>query len=193
MANIPIIGKVTVGGTAKDISGGYANIGGVWKPIVKTYVNVNGVWKSAWKSLYTWKKYTVTASAGAPYTAVEASTNLSITVSNSTQINVGDGYSFDDSTGVFTLENATSKMAYYVISGSYFFDDLSASSGSTMNEVTASGSGAGATRKLTYTRWTSKPTTTQVRGEYVSDVESENASEYPDNGIHTDGYWYVKQ
>lgn len=51
MANIPIIGKVTVGGAAKDITGGYVNIGGVWKPIVKTYVNVNGVWKSAWKNL----------------------------------------------------------------------------------------------------------------------------------------------
>lgn len=192
MANIPIIGKVTVGGTAKNISGGYVNIGGVWKPIVKTYVNVGGVWKAAWKSLYTWKKYTVTTSSGAPYTVVKGS-SASITKSNSTQINKGNGYSFDASTGVFTLTRATVNIVYYVRIGDYFFDDLSASSGSTVNEVTETGSGGGTTRKIIYTQWTSKPTTTQVRGEYVSDVESGNASEYPDNGIHTDGYWYVKQ
>ena len=29
--------------------------------------------------------------------------------------------------------------------------------------------------------------------QYVSDVTSENENAYPENGIHTDGYWYVKQ
>ena len=30
------------------------------------------------------------------------------------------------------------------------------------------------------------------QGEYVSDVESDNATAYPENGRHTDGFWYVK-
>lgn len=34
-----------------------------------------------------------------------------------------------------------------------------------------------------------KPT----KGTYIEDVESSNPSAYPDNGIGTDGYWYVKQ
>lgn len=30
------------------------------------------------------------------------------------------------------------------------------------------------------------------QGEYVDTVENVNPSEYPENGRHTDGYWYVK-
>ena len=59
MANKPIVGNVTVGGTAKTISDGYVCIGGVWKPIVETYVNIGGVWKPAWERGYTWKQYDV--------------------------------------------------------------------------------------------------------------------------------------
>lgn len=32
-----------------------------------------------------------------------------------------------------------------------------------------------------------------VIGSYISDVTSLNPSAYPDNGLHSDGYWYVKQ
>lgn len=31
------------------------------------------------------------------------------------------------------------------------------------------------------------------QGTYIEDVTSDNESAYPDNGRHTDGYWYVKQ
>lgn len=34
---------------------------------------------------------------------------------------------------------------------------------------------------------------TATKGSYVSDVTSDNLNAYPTNGIHTDGYWYVKQ
>lgn len=35
--------------------------------------------------------------------------------------------------------------------------------------------------------------TTNSRGDYVGDVFSSISNAYPTNGIHTDGYWYVKQ
>lgn len=35
--------------------------------------------------------------------------------------------------------------------------------------------------------------TIQQQGTYIEDVESSNPSAYPDNGVGTDGYWYVKQ
>lgn len=31
------------------------------------------------------------------------------------------------------------------------------------------------------------------KGEYIGDVESEQRNSYPDNGRHSDGYWYVYQ
>lgn len=31
------------------------------------------------------------------------------------------------------------------------------------------------------------------QGAYISDVEADDPSAYPENGRHTDGYWYVKQ
>lgn len=34
---------------------------------------------------------------------------------------------------------------------------------------------------------------TPSKNAYISDVYNLNSSAYPDNGIHTDGYWYVKQ
>lgn len=35
--------------------------------------------------------------------------------------------------------------------------------------------------------------TSNEKGSYVSEVKSTNENAYPVNGIHTDGYWYVKQ
>lgn len=32
-----------------------------------------------------------------------------------------------------------------------------------------------------------------TRGTYVSDVTSTDENAYPADGVHTDGYWYVKQ
>ena len=35
--------------------------------------------------------------------------------------------------------------------------------------------------------------TTNSRGDYIGDVFSSIDNAYPTNGIHTDGYWYIKQ
>ena len=35
--------------------------------------------------------------------------------------------------------------------------------------------------------------TVGTKGNYICDVVSDKSTDYPTNGIHTDGYWYIKQ
>ena len=189
MANTPIIGKVTVGGTSKTISGGYVNIGGVWKPISKTYVNVNGVWKNAWENLYTWKKYNVKTEKVYVENISTATTTTTFDKTKTTY--VSNGYSFDSSTGIFRVSSTTAQTPSAVVSISpYFMFD--SNSGKTMYKYTKKQTTTNDI-KLTYYTYTSTLSERQVQGSYISDVTSENASAYPTNGKHTDGYWYVKQ
>jgi hypothetical protein len=203
MATKPIIGYVTVGGARKEISGGYVNIGGVWKPIVKTYVNVNGVWKNAWKELYTWKKYTVKTKS--VYKAVKASSTSDTTIPDSDTIYTASAYTFDTSTGIYTLTSPSSKKPTALskgYGGSTYF--MTGKTGEIMSEyvsktsvyISSSDGGVGMIPAQKITRYKHSSTvtsTTESRGTYVSDVTSESSSAYPTNGKHTDGYWYVKQ
>lgn len=192
MANIPIIGNVTISGAAKDISGGYVNIGGVWKPIVKTYVNVNGVWKAAWRNLTTWKKYTVKQTTGAPYSEVKSGLitgNFSATLN----VKMTSAYSFNTSTGVYTLSGGTTAQIQKLESSKKYCMLDGTSSGNEMCEYYSGKKTSITNYQLQYYKWTASPSVNQSRGDYVSDVSSEDESAYPDNGVHTDGYWYVKQ
>lgn len=192
MANIPIIGNVTIGGTAKTISGGYVNIGGVWKPIVKTYVNVNGVWKSAWKNLTTWKKYSVKQTTGAPYKTVK-SAKKNGDFNATLNVYYASSYSFNSSTGVYTLSSSKSFQIQKLDSTNKYHMTSGASSGAVMYEWISGGKTSILNYNMNYYEWTATPSVTQSQGDYISDVSSEDESAYPDNGVHTDGYWYVKQ
>ena len=195
MATKPILGNVTVGGAKKEMSGGYVNIGGAWKQKAKTYVNVNGVWKNAWKNLFTWKKYSVTNKT--VYSAYEGTTELR--GRHEEYITAGSGYTINANTGAFTLtglghsdymlgnmrfNNRWSDCPYF-----YFVDDPSVLYKITRvtdadNQVKA---------KAYYVEMLISSTTSQTQGSYISDVTAETENAYPANGIHTDGYWYVKQ
>ena len=176
MATIPIIGKVTIGGTAKNISGGY--------------VNVNGVWKSAWKVVYTWKKYSVTQSTA--YTAVKSSTTIVYDGGAvSTKCMSSASYTFDSGTGVYTLTNPSSVTFKNLSVSAPYLMLGDAVTGTEMWQFVSGSGNIG--YRLTYYPWTSSQTTTQAKGDFIADITSENESAYPDNGIHTDGYWYVKQ
>lgn len=193
MATTPIIGKVTVGGTSKTISGGYVNIGGVWKPIAKTYVNVNGVWENAWKDLYTWKKYRVKSEK--VYAESKASTITQETLSKTDKVYCGKGYTFNTSTGKYTLQTTKSGTVSDLSSATYkYFMFGTSKTGTTMCEVNSkSTSTVNDSVYLKYYLYTTTYSTKQVQGTYIEDVTAENASAYPTNGVHTDGYWYVKQ
>lgn len=193
MANIPIIGKVTVGGTTKELSDGYVNIGGVWKPIVKTYVNVNGVWMSAWKNLTTWKKYTVKQTTGAPYKTVKSALKTGDFTAND-YVQGASNYSFDSSTGVYALTNSR-QIEVQGLGNVYKFHMFgkTTTSGAVMYEWYTGNKTSILNYNMKYYEWTSTPSTTQSRGDYISEVSSEDETAYPSNGVHTDGYWYVKQ
>ena len=191
MATTPIIGTVTVGGTSKTISGGYVNIGGVWKPIAKTYVNINGVWKNAWKDLYTWKKYTVKSQK--VYAESKASKTTKTEVPGTEVIYSANAYTFSTSTGEYTLTSAKKGTASSIFPATTKYFILGARSGDSMCELSKKYLLEGDKYQLNYYLYTSTSSTKQVQGTYIKDVTSENASAYPTNGKHTDGYWYVKQ
>lgn len=195
MATIPIIGIVTVGGTGKNISGGYVNIGGVWKPIVKTYVNIGGVWKPAWKELYTWKKYLVADVEGAPYTDEKATSTQTqgFSENSTTTVYYASKYTFSTSTGKFTLTSPTTSTLPKLFSGVYYSTEGKSGISSIKYCIQKSFYSSSGRWNITYRLHSAKGTITQAIGDYIEDVTSEIESTYPDNGMHTDGYWYVKQ
>ena len=193
MATIPIIGKVTVGGTAKNISGGYVNVGGVWKPIVKTYINVGGVWKPAWKELYTWKKYTVVENEGAPYTEKQATSSSSRTLSNSTTIYECKTYNFSSTAGFKMNSPTTTTIKDFRKSSGTQYVSLSGTNNLMYIYKIFKVLSVSSSKTITWYEYSAVGTITQEMGDYIEDVTSETGSTYPDNGVHTDGYWYVKQ
>ena len=194
MATIPMIGYVTIGGAKKDVAIEYVNVNGVWKAFAKTYGNVNGVWKNAWETSFTWKKYNVIHNV--QYTSKKTSDTVAVRQDNFKKIYAGTGYTFDNGTGIYSLTNAINigidDMSKYR-SEKYF---MPKSTGSVMYEfmdtdfVNIDG-------YLYYCcicyEYTSSQSSTSVIGSYISDVTAETENAYPANGIHTDGYWYVKQ
>lgn len=192
MAIIPIIGRVTVDGASKEISGGYVNIGGVWKPITKTYVNVNGVWKNAWKSVYKWAKYAVTTSN--IYEAYENDISHNVTKSGTAYINTGKSYSVDQTNGTITLVDTKKWQVQYYYTGSnraeypYIIASGTSNFARTVNVAKSSSN-----YTIYYRKILTRMVETQGKGDLIDYVTAENEDAYPEDGVHTDGYWYVKQ
>lgn len=193
METIPIIGNITIGGTAKNISGGYVNVGGVWKPIVKTYINIGGVWKPAWKELYTWKKYLVVEVEGAPYTEKQSTSMSTMTISNTATVYLCSTYKFSSTTG-FTMNSPTTTTgsSLKTSSGTQYISRSGTNNLMSIYRI-GSVSSSGSSKIVRYYLYSAVGTITQAIGDYIEDVTSETESTYPDNGVHTDGYWYVKQ
>jgi hypothetical protein len=196
MATIPIIGKVTVNGASKNISGGYVNIGGVWKPIVKTYVNVNGVWKNAWKTMYTWAKYSVNSSTG--YVAEQAASTSSLTIQGvGGKISAAREYTFDTQTGAFSLPAvSTSSISFSSYKGVQISAYPYVMDNNNLYKVvsrTSYSSGMMQSIVLQVYLITAVKKTKYEKGNFIGNVTAASDNAYPANGVHTDGYWYVKQ
>lgn len=191
MANKPIVGNVTVGGTAKTISDGYVCIGGVWKPIVETYVNIGGVWKPAWERGYTWKQYDVVITQTFGVSISKASEELftgGMDKYNSYEIY--SSYEINDTTGAITLTG--SSKSYQPINASMipsntFTQYPYIKYGNKYYKFDPSGMGLKGFRMMPYAQ------DDRSQGEYIGEVTAENENAYPANGIHTDGFWYVFQ
>ena len=103
-------------------------------------------------------------------------------------------------TGTITLpanyknKDPGSAVGYTFMASSYIYDSDNESftptfmdSGSTSDyAVHVAGENYGVLYKVV------KGSGPQTQGSYLGRVTSENENAYPDNGIHTDGYWYVK-
>ena len=150
-----------------------------------------------WKLGYTWKKYNTVSQT--KYVEVQTSVRQESTGAKSTFYCSYD-YTFDSATGKYTLNDpkrtSTSQYGNTRYSTNYvgypcFIPDGTTTS-SKMYKVTS----------VTYsmqgffaigTRYESTLQTTYSRGTYISDITSTDENAYPADGVHTDGYWYIKQ
>lgn len=213
---VPLVGTVTVGGTAKTIAGGMVNVGGAWKSIAKSYVNVGGVWKPTYtykQTTYTWAKYAVntTTSDGWEWSSAQYTVAPNSATGSKAQGISGEltpTYSGGKLTGLTgaTNEPATAQEVYDALNNGtnddyYKFKSPSSAwsaGGYTPSEDLAYRiDGYGADGNGTVTSFDVRvpvysAVTTQTRGEYVGDVTGTSRSEYPEDGIQN-GYWYVRQ
>jgi hypothetical protein len=208
---IPIVGNTTINSVSKTITGGRCNIGGVWKNIVKSYANVNGVWTPTWKQReisFTWKKYTAItdtvyelfwAHEDAESFTSDSQWRSSERYSEFVGKKIYSTYSFDPKTEKITLSGYLGTVGDFDSVMSYIpnydervylnkydenntkysmFGLLNVSNVSDMFHVIYSSSSG---------------ETTETYGTYIEDVTSSEFTAYPENGKHTDGYWYIRQ
>lgn len=128
---------------------------------------------------YFWKKYSIS------YQSVVSGSDSS-TLSSITRY-FGTTYDFNSNTGIFTVEQTTSRSRTAVAIGDCFIS-LTISSGTQtgtiVNVVTTR-----ATSTNNYTITYDVITSESIKGSYIEDVYNVNFLAYPINGIQ-DGYWY---
>lgn len=205
-----------IGGVARKVKQPYIGVGNVARKVKTGYVGINGVARQFHQSGYTWKKYNINApiangnygGSSGDYAIFYAPSDRGITLikspnppyyifakvtdngnSNNTRIYIAPGQSY------------TVSLEYNVY---YYFTDFYCSweYGITWKPV-------GPLDDLCFVYWTfmssymgmSGPWFLGYRliassisaGEYICDVTADAINEYPDNGVHYDGYWYIKQ
>lgn len=185
---------INIGGTQKSITDGYINVGGTLKRLVRGYQNVGGVLVPlAIFKRFVWKKYAVESTnkydleQSSSYTPVSftkgtkytfymkcAAGSSGLSLSTSKSLTAGTDFGYSISEGVLRT------YPYY-------------KSGNTVYKYTQNISTSTTAIKLRMYTMSAKETVTQSRGDYIEDVSSAVDGIYPDDGIHTDGYWYVKQ
>lgn len=191
-----VLGKANIGGVLRNLTGeGYVNIGGVLRPITIWNFNIDGVLLAGG---YTWKKYNATA----VYKYVEKnSTGKKVSYPAYDAVRLYESKSFNGSTGQYTLSGGRDYEWYDLTSA---FDDhpkyfyLNSTNKARVGYVTYVtlnfDSDMNMLLDVTYTLYSSEQELSHyTQGTYIEDVISSNKNAYPENGRHTDGYWYVKQ
>lgn len=187
-----ITGSVTIGGVQRELTGeGYVNINGVLRPLVKSQVNIGGVLRDLRpKEVYTWKKYNIIQVEGAPYTSTKLADYDFEDYTSLSKVTIGNGFTFSSATGKYTLTNSTYSTVSEIDTETYkYFWDGHKENENYVRECFMHLSN----ERVFFNIYESSGTIQDAMGTYIGDVTSENASAYPDNGGHIDGYWYVKQ
>ena len=168
-------------------------------------------------TVYVWNKYTVTTSKGlissnAYYTSTveggticylyksglefSANSNGYITVSGSGMSSgISGGFAYDAKQYPYlTVDDSESTISslyqYMGTSTLYWSRERVTSSGETKYKVGLSSEKYGTTGSVSFIRW--RVGNVSNRGDLIDTVTSMNSiSDYPSNGVHSDGYWYV--
>lgn len=166
-----------------------------------------GVTIEVWRPYYTYKKYTVSSKTTTTtgYVENKSSSTSSISLGNrwsTTYIAYANSIKVDFDTGTITLNNPSQVISNdlgndaTVLNNKYF---MTSTSGYVTSGTQAYlGNNTNATTgwnnsKVAYTITTKQSTittTTENKGDFIEEFKSEDRI-YPDNGKHTDGYWYV--
>lgn len=154
---------------------------------------------------YIWKKYNSKATS-TPTGKYRDSYVDDVTLTGSSYtkaLRLGESYSFDKSTGKYTLSSVDSGPVSWLEQGNgpylmsvsspvttadYVYKYISGSL-----ETTGTSSSSSFTVRAEKRQAVAETTTTYSQGTYISDVTSTSSSAYPKNGRHSDGYWYVYQ
>lgn len=221
--SVPIIGSVAIGNVPKDLKGGHILVDGVLKPLVKSYANINNVWLPTFgykETVYAWKKYTTATTridgwawGSTEYTVKGTDTSkvevytMNPTSSSMVKPQYGDGTleAMGTSAGSSTVtfyqyqndlrSDGTENGAVYNNYIKFVNPESDWANGSYVpnpNYIYKDG------RSIDYnnvkvTPPVYSPSYNYSQGSYIEDVTSSDRNAYPTNGIHTDGFWYVKQ
>lgn len=180
-------GQTTVDGVWKQNTEGYANVGGVWKQIVEGYTNVYGVWTPIFTyARYAWAKYSVVTTQEY-ILKTDSSAARTFTSTSGGNILVGESCSVDQNTGEISLADTRSVQRSYYSSyaGTYPYYSY-------MDVIYKHATINNSTQFVGY-KMLSELRTEQNRGAFIENVSAMEENAYPADGIHTDGYWYVKQ
>lgn len=181
-----VLGKANIGGVLRNLTGeGYVNISGVLRPITIGNFNIGGVLLAGG---YTWKRYTAV-----PFYTCTEKTTPGLEYSNyiNTIVTKCSGKQIDTSTGKYIFTGVAEIQLSSIKTGDYYIPDKS---DETKVGLITNRFSAGAGCEITYTLYELSATLTSYeKGTYIEDVTSPSENAYPDNGRHTDGYWYVKQ
>ena len=196
-----VLGKANIGGVLRNLTGeGYVNIGGVLRPITIGKYNIGGVLLAGG---YTWKKYNTVATTTYEQQQEQLGYIELNVPGNKKYACAHKSYTFDASNGKYTLADYEIIEPYYAPKEGYKYFGEKFSSKNEVTGVMYESSDYTVLYDLnTYKiyvcmdmtiKHTSAAKTTYLQGTYIGDVTSPNETEYPENGRHTDGYWYVKQ
>ena len=187
-----VLGKVNIGGVLRNLTGeGYVNIGGVLRPITIGNFNIGGVLLAGG---YTWKKYKCTETVTYKMKTDKNASDLAFYTTRS--ITLYKTYTYNSSDGTFTVPAASSQKIS--ASGSGIGDvrynyPYYKNSDTEISRITSDYTYKYNQYYYSRTRYYSEKVTSYSQGTYIEDVIAASETAFPENGRHTDGYWYVKQ
>lgn len=209
---------VGVNNVAREVKHPYIGVNNVARKVKNGYVGVGGVARQFFIREYTWEKYNVDVVNNYGYRRltsylenVTAPPNYQGSHTwNTTTLSSASSSGFKK-TGTITLPGNWANNDKSLVNGTYLMaDSYSIKTDSDDDDyyyftyiqpgeasyskyaVYITDFSSGHYKAYIYEVYV-EGTTSSVKGSYVSEVKSTDENAYPVNGIHTDGYWYVKQ